>query len=169
MKNRGDGTIINITGLAADRTDAGYVAGTAGNASLNAFTRAVGGRSLNDGVRILSVSPGPVATDRIVKLMQDKARNEARKKIESSITSNKALIEKSDKDFSKSIAKKINETTDNINLEKTKKITELLQNSSSIAEKIINKVIDINVDKKELNIFIKKSSVLITKEHKNGN
>tara|TARA_B100001175_G_C19465924_1_gene619085 strand:+ start:60 stop:494 length:435 start_codon:yes stop_codon:yes gene_type:complete len=104
-----------------------------------------------------------------LKLEQDKARNEARKKIESSITSNKALIEKSDKDFSKSIAKKINETTDNINLEKTKKITELLQNSSSIAEKIINKVIDINVDKKELNIFIKKSSVLITKEHKNGN
>ena len=76
MKDRGYGTIINITGLAADRTDAGYVAGTAGNASLNAFTKAVGGKSLNDGVRILSISPGPVATERIVKLMQDKARNE---------------------------------------------------------------------------------------------
>ena len=76
MKNRGHGTIINITGLAADRTDASYVAGTAGNASLNAFTKALGGKSLNDGVRVLSVSPGPVATDRIVKLMQDKAKNE---------------------------------------------------------------------------------------------
>ena len=76
MKDLGHGTIINITGLAADRTDADYVAGTAGNASLNAFTRAVGGKSLNDGVRILSVSPGPVATDRIVKIMQDKARDE---------------------------------------------------------------------------------------------
>ena len=64
MEQRGSGVIINVTGLAADRTDAGYVAGTAGNAGLNAFTRAVGGRSLSHGVRVLAVSPGPVATDR---------------------------------------------------------------------------------------------------------
>ena len=76
MKDRGYGTIVNVTGLAADRTDAGYVAGTAGNASLNAFTKAVGGRSLNDGVRILSVSPGPVATERLIKLMKSKAEAE---------------------------------------------------------------------------------------------
>ena len=76
MKDRGYGTIVNVTGLAADRTDAGYVAGTAGNASLNAFTRAVGGRSLNDGVRILSVSPGPVATERLINLMKSKAEAE---------------------------------------------------------------------------------------------
>ena len=38
MKARGFGVIVNVTGLAADRTDAGYIAGTAGNASLNAFT-----------------------------------------------------------------------------------------------------------------------------------
>ena len=76
MKDRGHGTIVNVTGLAADRTDAGYVAGTAGNASLNAFTRAVGGRSLNDGVRILSVSPGPVATERLINLMKSKAKAE---------------------------------------------------------------------------------------------
>lgn len=73
MKEQGHGVIINVTGLAADRTDAGYVAGTAGNASLNAFTRAVGGRSLADNVRVLSVSPGAVATDRIVTLMRAKA------------------------------------------------------------------------------------------------
>ena len=76
MKERGHGTIINVTGLAADRTDAGYVAGTAGNASLNAFTRAVGGRSLNDGVRIMSVSPGPVETERLVTLMRSRAEAE---------------------------------------------------------------------------------------------
>ena len=75
MKERGSGTIINVTGLAADRTDAGYVAGTTGNAGLNAFTRAVGGRSLADGVRVMSVSPGPVETERLVNLM--KARAEA--------------------------------------------------------------------------------------------
>jgi 3-oxoacyl-[acyl-carrier protein] reductase len=73
MKARGAGVIVNVTGLAADRTDAGYIAGTAGNASLNAFTRALGSRSLNDGVRVLAVSPGPVETERLVNLMQTRA------------------------------------------------------------------------------------------------
>ncbi len=76
MKERGQGTIINVTGLAAERTDANYVAGTTGNAGLNAFTRAVGGKSLNDGVRILSVSPGPVETERLVALMKTRAEAE---------------------------------------------------------------------------------------------
>jgi NAD(P)-dependent dehydrogenase (short-subunit alcohol dehydrogenase family) len=76
MKERGHGTIINVTGLAAERTDANYVAGTTGNAGLNAFTRAVGGKSLNDGVRILSVSPGPVETERLVALMKTRAEAE---------------------------------------------------------------------------------------------
>jgi 3-oxoacyl-[acyl-carrier protein] reductase len=73
MKERGAGVIINVTGLAADRTDAGYIAGTSGNASLNAFTRALGGRSLNDGVRVLAVSPGAVETERLVTLMRTRA------------------------------------------------------------------------------------------------
>lgn len=76
MTGRGTGVIVNVTGLAAERFDAGYVAGTTGNAGLNAFTRAVGGKSLNDGVRVLAVSPGAVATDRLVNLMRDRAEAE---------------------------------------------------------------------------------------------
>ena len=76
MEKRGSGVIVNVTGLAADRTDANYVAGTTGNAGLNAFTRAVGGRSLSRGVRVLAVSPGPVATERLVTLMQTRAEAE---------------------------------------------------------------------------------------------
>jgi len=76
MKTRGHGTIVNVTGLAADHTDANYIAGTAGNASLNAFTRALGGKSLNDGVRVVSVSPGPVETERLVGLMRTRAEAE---------------------------------------------------------------------------------------------
>lgn len=76
MEKAGAGVIINVTGLAADRTDAGYVAGTTGNAGLNAFTRAVGGRSLNKGVRVLAVSPGPVETERLVTLMKTRAKTE---------------------------------------------------------------------------------------------
>lgn len=76
MSARGAGVIINVTGLAADRSDANYVAGTTGNAGLNAFTRAVGGRSMARGVRVLAVSPGPVATERLVTLMKTRAEAE---------------------------------------------------------------------------------------------
>ncbi len=76
MTQRGHGVIINVTGLAADRTDADYIAGTTGNAGLNAFTRALGSRSLNHGVRVLSVSPGAVETERLVGLMRARAEAE---------------------------------------------------------------------------------------------
>jgi NAD(P)-dependent dehydrogenase (short-subunit alcohol dehydrogenase family) len=76
MQDRQRGVIVNVTGLAADRTDAGYVAGTTGNAGLNAFTRAVGSKTLNHGVRVLAVSPGAVETDRLVGLMQGRAQAE---------------------------------------------------------------------------------------------
>ena len=56
--------------------DANYIAGSTGNAGLMAFTRAAGAYSLDDGVRILSVSPGPVETDRIVTRMRSKAEAE---------------------------------------------------------------------------------------------
>jgi len=76
MKTEGRGVIINVTGLAADRTDADYIAGTTGNAGLNAFTRTLGSRSLKDGIRVLSVSPGAVETERLVGLMQTRAEAE---------------------------------------------------------------------------------------------
>ena len=37
------------------------------------FTKALGGRSLNHGIRIVGVNPGPVATDRMLKIMKRKA------------------------------------------------------------------------------------------------
>ena len=37
------------------------------------FTKALGGRSLNEGIRIIGVNPGPVATDRMLKIMRRKA------------------------------------------------------------------------------------------------
>jgi len=76
MQDRGSGVIVNVTGLAADRTDVNYVAGTTGNAGLNAFTRAVGSYSLEHGIRVLAVSPGPTETDRLVTLMKTRAKAE---------------------------------------------------------------------------------------------
>jgi len=41
-----------------------------------AFTRAVGSTSLDRGVRVLAVNPGPVETDRIKMLMRSRAERE---------------------------------------------------------------------------------------------
>lgn len=70
MRERGGGVILNVTGLAAERHDWGYVAGTTGNAALNAFTRAVGGVSIEYGVRVLAVQPGLTETERLATLLK---------------------------------------------------------------------------------------------------
>lgn len=76
MGSRGRGVIINIVGLAGQKPDVNYVAGTAANAALMAFTRAVGSNSVDSGVRIVAVNPGPVQTDRIVNLFKTRAEAE---------------------------------------------------------------------------------------------
>jgi short-subunit dehydrogenase len=53
MKSRGHGVIINVIGVAGERVDANYVVGSAGNASLMAFTRALGSASLKDNIRVV--------------------------------------------------------------------------------------------------------------------
>ncbi|HET9815193.1 MAG TPA: short-chain dehydrogenase/reductase, partial [Xanthobacteraceae bacterium] len=59
MKARRRGVIINIIGVGGERLDFNYIAGSTGNAGLIAFTRALGGRSPDFGVRVLGVNPGP--------------------------------------------------------------------------------------------------------------
>ena len=68
-----DGVIINVIGNSGENWDAAYFAGSTGNAALMSFTKALGGRSLNEGIRIIGVNPGPVATDRMLKIMRRKA------------------------------------------------------------------------------------------------
>ena len=75
MRERGGGVILNNIGSGGENFDFDYVAGTTGNAALMAFTRAVGGKSLRDGVRVVGVNPGPVATDRIEKIFRTRAQN----------------------------------------------------------------------------------------------
>src|SRR3990170_331502 len=73
MKARRSGVIINILGNGGEALDAGYIAGGAGNASLMAFTRALGGQSARVGVRVVGGNPGPVGTERLIGLMQKEA------------------------------------------------------------------------------------------------
>ncbi len=76
MRDAGGGVILNNIGNGGENFDFRYIVGTTGNAALMAFTRALGGRSLDDGIRVLGVNPGPVATDRIVNIMKKRAREE---------------------------------------------------------------------------------------------
>ncbi|SLN75466.1 SDR family oxidoreductase [Oceanibacterium hippocampi] len=73
MKARKSGVIVNDIGNSGENWDANYIAGSTGNAALMSFTKALGGASLNDGIRVVGVNPGPVATDRMTKLMKRRA------------------------------------------------------------------------------------------------
>ncbi|AYF74055.1 SDR family oxidoreductase [Nocardia yunnanensis] len=69
MKQRGRGVIVNVIGSAGERHDPEYIAGSTANAALMAFTRALGSGSWRDGIRVVGINPGPVATARITALM----------------------------------------------------------------------------------------------------
>ena len=68
------GVIINILGNAGERLNPAYIAGSTANAGLMAFTRTLGGASHADGIRVLGINPGPVATDRLISLHKQMAQ-----------------------------------------------------------------------------------------------
>jgi NAD(P)-dependent dehydrogenase (short-subunit alcohol dehydrogenase family) len=74
MKARGAGVIINVIGAAGERFPTTYIAGAAGNASLMAFTRALGKGAPADGLRVVAINPGPVETDRLVMIRKADAK-----------------------------------------------------------------------------------------------
>ncbi|WP_315776434.1 MULTISPECIES: SDR family oxidoreductase [unclassified Bradyrhizobium] len=76
MKARGGGVIINDIGAAGEKFDANYICGSAGNAALMAFTRALGSKSLADNIRVVGINPGPVGTDRHVTLLKTRAKHQ---------------------------------------------------------------------------------------------
>ena len=80
MKERRQGVIVNVLGVAGERLAASYIAGSTANAGLMAFTRALGGASHKDGIRVVGVSPGPVATDRLHQALQAARRIAVRRR-----------------------------------------------------------------------------------------
>ena len=75
MAARGRGVILNNIGNGGENFDFDYIAGSTGNAALMAFTRALGGKSLKDGIRVVGINPGPVDTDRIRNLWRKRAQD----------------------------------------------------------------------------------------------
>lgn len=73
MKAKHAGVIVNVIGMAGERPMAGYIAGSTGNAGLMAFTRALGGGAPDDGIRVVAVNPGLVATERLKAILGTRA------------------------------------------------------------------------------------------------
>lgn len=74
MKTRRRGVIINILGMAGEKMDRTYIAGSTGNAALMAFTRALGGSAGDDGLRVVGINPGATATERLITMMKTWAK-----------------------------------------------------------------------------------------------
>ncbi|HTW52773.1 MAG TPA: SDR family oxidoreductase [Stellaceae bacterium] len=75
MRERGHGVIVNVLGAAGENPDVNYIAGSSGNASLMAFTRAIGGAAPRDNLRVVGINPGPVLTERLITLTKTRARD----------------------------------------------------------------------------------------------
>jgi NAD(P)-dependent dehydrogenase (short-subunit alcohol dehydrogenase family) len=74
MKAKRSGVIVNVIGAAGEKFPTNYIAGAAGNASLMAFTRALGKGAPADGLRVVAINPGPVETDRLIMLRKAEAQ-----------------------------------------------------------------------------------------------
>jgi len=68
MAARKSGVIVNIIGRAGQNPTPGYIVGASGNAALMAFTRALGVGAPADGIRVVGINPGPIATERMQML-----------------------------------------------------------------------------------------------------
>jgi NAD(P)-dependent dehydrogenase (short-subunit alcohol dehydrogenase family) len=75
MKQRGRGVIVNVLGVAGEKMDRTYIAGSTGNAALMAFTKALGGSAGDDKLRVVGINPGAIATDRLVTIMKARAQD----------------------------------------------------------------------------------------------
>ncbi|MDT2021244.1 short-chain dehydrogenase/reductase [Methylocella sp. CPCC 101449] len=74
MKDKHAGTIVNIIGSGGRSPRFDYVCGGTGNAALMAFTGAVGGHSVDFGVRVFAINPSSTKTDRAVTLAKTRAK-----------------------------------------------------------------------------------------------
>ncbi|MGE0733722.1 MAG: short-chain dehydrogenase/reductase [Alphaproteobacteria bacterium] len=75
MKARGGGVIVNVIGAGGEKPSWDYIAGSTGNSALITFTKALGSNSSGDGIRVLGVNPGPVATERLVTVTKKAAKD----------------------------------------------------------------------------------------------
>src|SRR5277367_6826626 len=74
MRGHPPKVIVNVIGTGAEQPQFRYVCGNAANIALNGMTRSLGGRSLDDGIRVVGVNPGAVDTERWRSIHQARAQ-----------------------------------------------------------------------------------------------
>ena len=62
------GVVVNIIGAAALNPRGSYMIGGAANAALNHFTKALADEGAKHGVRVVGINPGPILTERLLKM-----------------------------------------------------------------------------------------------------
>ena len=67
------GTIVNVIGAASKTPNPNFAIGGAVNAAMTNLSKSLAGLGLKDGVRVNAVHPGPVATDRLETLLNQRA------------------------------------------------------------------------------------------------
>jgi NAD(P)-dependent dehydrogenase (short-subunit alcohol dehydrogenase family) len=73
---RRQGAIVNVIGSAGEWFDPGFITGSTGNAALMSFTRSLAKSASKDGIRVVGINPGPVATDRMQTMFRARAAKE---------------------------------------------------------------------------------------------
>ena len=76
MRALGRGVIVNICGTAGNQIPADYAAGITANGALITLTRALGGTSLNHGIRVLGINPGDMENERGIMFLRRQAEKE---------------------------------------------------------------------------------------------
>jgi NAD(P)-dependent dehydrogenase (short-subunit alcohol dehydrogenase family) len=74
MRERRSGAILNIIGNAGRQPSAGYIAGGPANAALMNFTKGLAMAVGPEGIRVNAINPGPIRTERLRQLAEQRAR-----------------------------------------------------------------------------------------------
>jgi len=75
MRARSRGVIVNVIGMAGEKPSWDYICGAAANAGLAAFTKGLGAKSVEFGIRVVGLHPPATRTDRITALLKTVAKN----------------------------------------------------------------------------------------------
>jgi 3-oxoacyl-[acyl-carrier protein] reductase len=76
MLGKAPKVIVNVLGLGGEKPQWHYVCGNAANVALMGVTKSLGGRSIDDGIRVVGVNPGGVETERMVMIQRTRAQRE---------------------------------------------------------------------------------------------
>jgi NAD(P)-dependent dehydrogenase (short-subunit alcohol dehydrogenase family) len=68
MQRQNSGVVINIIGAGGLNPTGNYMIGGAANAALNHFTKALAAAAAKYGVRAVGINPGPILTERLLKM-----------------------------------------------------------------------------------------------------